>query len=430
MESLAGKKLLLLGATNSEIYLMNEARKHGMYVIVTDNHTDWSLAPAKHLADDAWDISWSDIDALAAKCKECGVDGVFAAYSEERVLQASKLTTALGLPFYATTAQMMATRDKLQFKALCRECGIGVTPEYSVDLTQDASTWDVPEYPVIVKPVDNAGARGITVCYNREELVAGIHYALDFSQAKQVVIEKYLTCTSIGSNFYVQNGEVSLIGTKDKALYSDPNGGTPQPTAHIYPSIHSALYEKELLPGMRKMVEKLGIQNGTIFVQSFTDGEHMYVFEMGFRINGGYDQVLVESEFGIDVLYHYYMHSIYGKFGTERIADKVHPFEHIYVTLSFPLHNGTIAKIVGFDEMQKLPEVIFYLQSYAEGDEMNAAGTYAQLFGKFFLKTETAAQMQALIAKIKANVDVIDTNGNSMIADAFDETMLNAYKEV
>lgn len=62
--NLTGKKLLILGATAGEISLVKRAQKYGIYVIVTDNHTDYTLAPAKNVADEAWDISWSDIDTL------------------------------------------------------------------------------------------------------------------------------------------------------------------------------------------------------------------------------------------------------------------------------------------------------------------------------------------------------------------------------
>lgn len=54
--NLTGKKLLILGATAGEISLVKRAQKYGIYVIVTDNHTDYTLAPAKNVADEAWDI--------------------------------------------------------------------------------------------------------------------------------------------------------------------------------------------------------------------------------------------------------------------------------------------------------------------------------------------------------------------------------------
>ena len=89
------KKLLILGATYNENVIIERARKKGIYTIVTDNNLDYSLSPAKYLADEAWDISWSDIDTLYLKCKENKIDGVIAGFSEfriENMIKLSKLT--------------------------------------------------------------------------------------------------------------------------------------------------------------------------------------------------------------------------------------------------------------------------------------------------------------------------------------------------
>lgn len=63
-QNLAGKKLLVWGASVNEITLVERAQEYGVYVIVTDYNLDYNLSPAKKLADKAWNISWSDIDTL------------------------------------------------------------------------------------------------------------------------------------------------------------------------------------------------------------------------------------------------------------------------------------------------------------------------------------------------------------------------------
>ena len=88
---LTGKKLLILGATAGEISLVKRAQEYGVYVIVTDYHTDYTLAPAKNVADEAWDVSWSDIDTLEKLSRKSGGDGVLAGYSEFRVENMIKL---------------------------------------------------------------------------------------------------------------------------------------------------------------------------------------------------------------------------------------------------------------------------------------------------------------------------------------------------
>lgn len=90
-QNLAGKKLLVLGASVNEITLVERAQEYGVYVIVTDYNLDYNLSPAKKLANKAWNISWSDIDELEKKCREENIDGVIAGYSEFRVENTIKL---------------------------------------------------------------------------------------------------------------------------------------------------------------------------------------------------------------------------------------------------------------------------------------------------------------------------------------------------
>ena len=68
------KKLLILGATAGEIALIRRAQAQGIYVIATDNHMDYSLAPAKRIANEAWDISWSDLDE--DQWRPCGLQRI------------------------------------------------------------------------------------------------------------------------------------------------------------------------------------------------------------------------------------------------------------------------------------------------------------------------------------------------------------------
>ena len=183
--NLTGKKLLILGATAGEISLVKRAQKYGIYVIVTDNHTDYTLAPAKNVADEAWDISWSDIDTLEKLSRESGVDGILAGYSEFRVENMIKLCERLNFPCYINNEQLEITRDKIKFKECCRKYGVPVVKEYS-------SIDEVNEYPVIVKPTDRAGSIGISIAHSFEELEKAYQYAYDLSLEKRDIIEKYI----------------------------------------------------------------------------------------------------------------------------------------------------------------------------------------------------------------------------------------------
>lgn len=95
------------------IHLINKAKEMGVYTIVTDYIKD---APAKKYADEAYDISTLDIDALIALAKEKKVEGVFTGYVDINLAPCRKVCEALGLPFYASLEQLEQTMNKVNYK--------------------------------------------------------------------------------------------------------------------------------------------------------------------------------------------------------------------------------------------------------------------------------------------------------------------------
>ena len=202
-QDLKEKKLLVLGAYDTEKEIISEAHLMGVYVIVTDNHENWDDAPAKKVADEAWNISWSDIKTLSKKCIDEHVDGIMAGFSEKRIHCAQLLCEILNKPFYANGAKLDVIIDKILFKQACINSGVTVPKSYKYG--------DFVEYPVIVKPSDNGGSRGITVCYSQEEFIPAYQKALDASDNKSVVIEQYFVADETMIYFTVHNGIVDVM---------------------------------------------------------------------------------------------------------------------------------------------------------------------------------------------------------------------------
>ena len=95
MEDLRGKKLLIVTSDGSDRALLKAAREMGLYVICCDRYTDYKVSPTKAMADEAWDIDYTDTERVAGKCREAGVEGVIAAYGENRVEAACRISTAI-----------------------------------------------------------------------------------------------------------------------------------------------------------------------------------------------------------------------------------------------------------------------------------------------------------------------------------------------
>ena len=258
-EELNGKRLLILGATQDECEIVNAAREMGVYTITTDNHENWDDAPAKKISDDAWNISWADIPALKEMALKCGVDGVIAGFSEFRTNCAIRLSRELNTSFYINDEDQLAiTRDKLLFKSICRKYQVPVAKDYYVTAEMKPDDLDKIEYPVIVKPTDNAGSRGIRFCSRKEEIVECIQYALSFSESKRVVVEEVLHGHEVVAYYTLADGKAAFASIFDKYARIEREGFNALMDAYLYPSNQLQKFIEKYDNNVKTMLKNMG----------------------------------------------------------------------------------------------------------------------------------------------------------------------------
>lgn len=423
-EELNGKVLLVLGASADEISLVQRAQKYGVYVIVTDYNTDINISPAKLLADEYWNISWSDIDALIEKIGDRKIDGVIAGYSEFRVENTIKLCRELGLPCYCDEEQLEFTRNKRKFKDSCKANAVPVIKDYS-------SIEEVDSFPVIVKPVDRAGSIGISIAHNRKELVKAYEYAMNLSVCKDVIIEKYVTNGKKFDAYYeIVNGEVLLCSSDDVINASNNGDSKVVQSGWILPSRHHSAYMSKVHPNMVNLITNLGIKYGYIFFSGFVDETENFVFfECGFRLCGGH-------------LYNYFpligcydnldLFLVYQLTGSTDILSKnnVNNKDLTCLTLNVYAQAGTVKNIKGFDVIKKNKDCCFSLQQGRIGQDCKDDSAILTKIGIVYFCSE---DYDELIKDAKVFYDelvVCDLDGNDMIYDKVSQdTLLEYFKE-
>ena len=156
LEKLKGKKLLIIGGIPAMIEVVKRAQQFGITVYVTDYLED---SPAKKYADKSFMVSATDVEAVAALCRQENIDGIYTGNVDLLLPYYAQICEKTGLPCYGTKEQFDIMLDKGKFKNTCRQYGVPVIEEYE---TIDGIT----QYPVLVKPVDSSGSRGISICHN------------------------------------------------------------------------------------------------------------------------------------------------------------------------------------------------------------------------------------------------------------------------
>lgn len=405
---LKGKKLLILGATMDEYLLVQRAHELGIYVIVTDYNVDWSLSPAKYLADEVWDISWSDVDSLAVQCRTHNVDGILAGFSEFRVENQIKLCALLNKPCYLSMEQLDITRDKMKFKNCCKHYGVPVVPEY------DNSFSDI-EYPVIVKPVDRAGSIGITVSYSEYDLRQAYEQAQKLSPTGQVIVEKYmLNCSKFDVFYIVIDGKIYFMGTDDTIMCPPERGREILQSAWVFPSQYEKVYLAKVDASVRKMIEGIGIANGYITISAFVDNRNeFYVFETGFRLSGELSFKYIEKAYGINYLDLMLQYALIGNISDIILSDSKKS-EIVTLCVNYFGYTGKVVLQKGKCEIEKYKNAD-YVDFLLTNRNITNNGTLLKKVGMLFIHASSWNELIMEYSDLWNVVDFFDENGHSLL---------------
>ncbi len=419
-----GKKLLVLGGVPMIKELVQDAQSRGAYVIVADYYEN---SPAKEVADEAWLISTADTDTLAEKCISSGVDGVISAFDDFNIFCSQRLSERLGKPFYATGAQLNQTMDKKEFKHLCVKNDVPATKEYVLNGDLSRECLDAIDYPVIIKPVDLSGSRGITICRSEEELVDAYRKAMEMSRKKSVVLEKYMEGDEVGVNYILQNGKIHVSVMHDRYMQDSVDSHIRLPVAYVYPSKYTEYYLEHEDQKVIDMFKSIGMDNGTLFLQGCVDQGTVYFYEMGYRINGAKQYQLLDRICGFNPMQMIVNYSLTGKEAEVDISDRVNPvLPRSCCTLSILARPCVIGTIRGLDEIEKMPETEAITLWCKEGEEIeeSARGTQKQIVMRITLSSENMEGLAHAINRVYDKLVVLDSEGNNALMKQFDTNKL------
>lgn len=409
-------KLLILGGNPTEIEIVERAKKLGLYTIVTDNHTDWKLSPAKQLADEGWNISWSDVGSLTKKCQKENVGGVIAGFSEFRVDNMIQLCDRLHFPCSLTMHQLDVTRDKLLFKETCRKYGLNTIAEHHI---YDSNI----TFPVIVKPVDRAGSIGINVAYNKEDLGDYYETALSLSPSKQVVIEDFITDgIKVDVYYYVKDNKITFLGSSDTVMCKGDLGAKILQKAWPFKSKYEHDYLTQVDGKVRDMFNGLAINNAYATMSMFYRNGDFYFFEAGFRLSGEMSYHYYEKIAGINYLDS--MIKLSMGYNDPTVFKEVHNSNNHCIVLNFFGLDGDVDSIKGLEEL-KQNDRIYDIQLYVSKDDVIENPT--NVFKKIAMFTIVAASFEDMVATVNAvnnTFDVFDKNGESLVYERVSEQEL------
>ena len=296
------KKLMLLGGIRYLLPVIEAAHKQGYYVITADYLPD---NIAHKYSDEYVNVSIIDKEAVLKAAQEKEIDGIMSFGVDPGVVAASYVQNQMGLPSFGPFESVEILQNKDKFRAFLTQHGFNVPWAFGFSTIEDA--WESKDkfaYPLIVKPTDSAGSKGVRRVDEEQELLSALQYAQEHSIKGNIIVEEFIEkegCSSDSDCFSV-DGELK-IATFSAQRFDENAAGTFVPAAYSWPSTMSMQQESELRSELQRLLSLLHMQTSIYNVETrIGKNGKPYIMEVSPRGGGNRLAEMVRYSTGMDMI--------------------------------------------------------------------------------------------------------------------------------
>lgn len=288
------KKIAIIGASYLQNPLIEKAKEMGIETHVFA----WAAGDVgEKSADYFYPISIVEKEKILTQCRKIGIDGICSIASDLAAITVNYVANEMGLAGNTNRCTMMSTNKHLMRQTFEKN-GDPSPRSIMVSSREELSRLKL-RYPVIVKPTDRSGSRGITKLLSEEGLSEAVDIAQKESFEKKALVEEFVEGQEYSVECVTFHGEHFFL-----AMTKKYTTGTPHfiETGHLEP----APVSYEVLQKVKRVVfhalDSLQITDSASHSEvKITENGEIYLIEIGGRMGGdciGSD--LVQLSTGID----------------------------------------------------------------------------------------------------------------------------------
>lgn len=277
---------MLLGGLRYLLPIIEEAHKLGVYVITADYLPN---NIAHKYSDEYCNVSIIDKEAVLEAAKAMNIDGILSHAVDPGVTSAAYVAEKLGLPFQVSYEGACIMQDKSLFRKFLSENGFNCPKAKGYNNAEDAlKEEDYFNWPVIVKPVDSAGSKGVTKVERKEDLADAITTALYSSISKNFIIEDFLDKVGAQSSADVFTVDGKLVYPAYSDQLFDKDAANPYtPAIEIWPASMEQRFQDDLTAQLQRLFTLLKVKSGIYNVESrVCSNGKAYIMEVSPRGGG------------------------------------------------------------------------------------------------------------------------------------------------
>ena len=386
------KKLMILGGSRYALPVIRAAHELGAYVITADYLPD---NIAHKYSDEYCNVSITDREATLRAAREREIDGIISFACDPGVVTAAYVAEQLGLPSVGSFEAVSILQNKGRFRAFLTEHGFNVPTAKGYTAVEDAlREADAFHWPVIVKPTDSAGSKGVTRVDDPAKLGEAIAYALSFSRGKEFIIEDFITQHGFSSDTdsFSVDGELKFVSFNCQRF--DSGAENPYtPAAYSWPSSMSEEHQEELRAEIQRLIKllHLGTSIYNIETREGTDGK-AYIMECSPRGGGNRLAECLEYATGVRLV----ENAVRAALGMPTVGVEQRPYDGCWAEVI--LHSDRPGVFDSLSIDPSIADAVVERDLWIEpGTRIGGFSAANEAIGTLVLKFETQARLQEIM---------------------------------
>ena len=397
---------IVLGGTCPHIALINNLRRRGYYTILIDYFEN---PPAREAAHEHIRESTLDVDTVLEIARNRQAEVVITVCLDHANVTACYVAQRLNLPAPYSYETALAVTNKGLMKEKMIENGIPTSKYIVASRAEDFDAAGL-RFPVAVKPADSNGSKGVRRANDYRELGRFFAEAQKFSSSDEVIVEEYKEGREVGVDCFVENGEASVVMTKERrkiVVVEDP-------IQQIHGCIWPADLSERNMTDMKRIAERIarffGVDNVPLMMQVIVNGDEIDVIEFAARFGGGESFRIIERSTGFDII-----DAAVDSFLGRPVKVEHRPPDAYYADNFIYANPGLFGEIAGGEQLLN-NRTVEYIDAYkTRGMEVGHELTSNNRVGVFVVKAEDRNGLFGKITSAIEGLEVYDVQGKPMM---------------
>lgn len=380
------KTIMVFGVGELQKSIIERAHKMGLFVVGIDPCSD---AVCKDDCDAFEVVGGQDINRTIEVCQKYNVNAIVTAATDKPLVMMANVAEKLNFPFYSMQTATWST-DKYQMKQRFVEGGVPCAQGRLISSADEAKGM---EFPIIVKPRDNSGSRGVKLCRNEDELQDSVSEALENSHLTTVLVEEFIEGREFSIESLHYDGKSEIIQFTEKKTTEFPYNVE---LGHKQPANLTDDQRQQIGVIINKIAECMQFENCPSHTELKVNDRGIFVIETSPRLGGDYiTSTLTPLSTGIN-LEDQLLHIALG----ESVDTKTGRKEKASAVCFFSFPEGIVKSISPevYDAIN-WPNVFDFNLKLKVGDKVNRITSSLNRYGQFVIQANSREEIDVLINK-------------------------------